>query len=841
MPNLTENRELYFQDPRLEMSHIGRLAVRIIRYSGYGIIAAACATFLVSDVPRVFWIGALLALFLLDRYLHRGEAEKSFGHRLGTRVNAAHYLAPASCTVLEYAFDRAALGQESLHMILMRRLIERKEIRGALWRMGIVPEELEKKLADQAKNNPVAPALPREQLKQAVAVLGINAFQHAIKSGGKNIDPKDIFAALPLAGDAAVDRIFQLFDISPEDVEYALIFSRFRVPWWQSWSLPSTLGGFAYRSHTVPHRVMNRAWSARPTPTLDRVGEDLTDYARLEKIGFLIGHQEEYERIIDVLARPARPNVVLIGDAGSGKEAIIAHLAYQIVKDRVPPELFDKRIVSLNIGSLVAGVAPGELEQRVRSVIEEIIKAGNVILYIPDIHNLSRTSGTHFLNAIDILLPAISGTDFSVIGATTPKDFKERIESQSDFAHAFEAIPVKEVSEADAIRILVYHGILLERQYRITVSLAAIKQAVTLAKKYFRDRLLPGSAEELLKEALAHVRENGQTALRPEDVTEVAQRKTSIPLERAGTAEASQLLNLEEIIHRQLIDQEPAVTAVAQALREYRSGLSRKGGPIASFLFVGPTGVGKTELAKILAKIQFNSEQAMHRFDMSEYQDRASIARFIGSPDGQTSGALTEAVLRQPYSLVLLDEFEKAHSDIFNLFLQVLDDGRLTDSVGRTVDFQNTIIIATSNAHSTLIKERLESGMEMSAIAEEVKRQLTSYFQPELINRFSRVIVFKNLSPDDVLAITRLQLANLAAALDSEQKIKIDFSEEAVRLVAAWGYDPVFGARPLRTVISEKIRSVLAEKILKNELSKGGAIAVTVSAETLEFTAGTGN
>jgi len=308
-----------------------------------------------------------------------------------------------------------------------------------------------------------------------------------------------------------------------------------------------------------------------------------------------------------------------------------------------------------------------------------------------------------------------------------------------------------------------------------------------------------------------------------------------VPLHKAGKEESEKLLNLENIIHERLVDQEEAVKAVARALREYRSGLSRKGGPIAAFLFVGPTGVGKTELSKILASVQFGSEEAMIRFDMTEYQIRESISRFIGSADGKIAGVLTEAIIQKPYSLVLLDEFEKAHPDIFNLFLQVFDDGRLTDSLGRTVDFTNTIIIATSNAHSNFIKERIEAGDNIGKINEELKKKLTEYFRPELLNRFSGIIAFKNLSPKDIEEIAGFQLKSLAKAISETHGISLDFDATVVKYIAELGYDPVFGARPLRGVISEKLRSPLAEKILRREIVKGSNIKAVLENKEIKF------
>ena len=578
---------------------------------------------------------------------------------------------------------------------------------------------------------------------------------------------------------------------------------------------------------------MNRAWTSRPTPTLDQYGEDLTDLARSEKIGFMIGHQQEYEQMVDILSRPGNPNVLLVGDAGVGKETIISYLAYEMVKDRVPAALFDRRIVKLDIGSLVAGAEEGELQKRIKKIIAELTVAGNVILYIPEIHNLLKTSGPMRLSAADLLIPAIKSTAFSAIGTSYPRDYKQYMETNSDFASVLETIRCAELSEDEAVKLLTYTSILLETKYRLMISFSAVKQAVILARKYFRHKLLPGSAEDLLKESLADASDKEKKVLTGNDVIDIAQRKINIPLHSAAKGEAEKLLNLEELIHQRLVDQEQAVKAVARALREYRSGLSRQGGPIAAFLFVGPTGVGKTELSKILAKIEFGSVETMVRFDMSEFQNKESINRFLGSPDGSFDGALTGVIREKPFSLILLDEFEKAHPDILNLFLQVFDDGRLTDSLGRTVDFQNTIIIATSNAHSNFIKEEIEAGQEIDLVAEELKKKLTDYFRPELLNRFSGVIVFRNLTSEHIEQIARIHLKDFAELAAESNGITLSFSDEAAHKIAELGFDPVFGARPLRGVISDKIKAALAEKILKGELARGASVKVEL--ENNEF------
>ena len=573
------------------------------------------------------------------------------------------------------------------------------------------------------------------------------------------------------------------------------------------------MGGFAGSPYALKHRVINRAWTARPTPTLDRFGTDFTDMARSGLVGFLVGHEKEYDRMLDVLARPNKPNVILIGEAGSGKEALVAHLAHDIVRDKVPAPLFDKRLVALDINSLLAGADTGEQQQRVEIIFKEINRAGNVVLYIPDIHNLSRTAGKYELNVIDTLIPLLLSNDFPTIGSTYPKDFKKSIEGEGSFADAFQFVQIQEITMAEAEKVLAYDSIILEDQYQIKITYGAIKKAVELAKRYFHERLLPSSADDLLKEALSEGAHKGSKAITPDDIISIAEKRTNVPLRETGVKEREKLLNLEALIHGRLIDQEEAVAAVSRTLREYRSGLTGSKGPIGVFLFVGPTGVGKTELSKILAQIQFGSEQMMVRFDMSEYQDRTSLYRFIGSPDGEITGTLTEAILEKPYSLILLDEFEKANADVLNLFLQVFDEGRATDNLGRTIDFKNTIIIATSNAESDFIKVSLDEGKDMNFIAEELKRRLVDHFRPELLNRM-QVITFKNLSLADVERIAELMLDDLAKTLQ-EKGIGLNVSEDALKKLASLGFDPSFGARPLRAVISKEIKSGLSGLILQ--------------------------
>ncbi len=830
-----EGPEFYFDAPELKLHPLLRRLAEALVNIWLITVAVSAVVFIFSEVGQLKALGGLLALYFVDRIIHlRGSAYPLGELPPSGRVNLFYYLSRDALGDILRAEEAALLFGGNFFLHLTSALIKSPEISEALRRLDVGVNELSKKLDDFLKPS-LGNKNNKPEIRKAIEALVIAALETA-ERGRENISRADILVALSRSGDADLVQLLELFSIKPEDLERALVFGRFRarLRWFKQ--IPSSLGGFASRSSEVRHRFMNRAWTARPTPNLDKFSIDFSDMAREGKIGFMIGHEREYDVLLDVLARPNKPNALIVGEVGSGKDTLVGHLAYMINLDKVPAPLFDKRVVMLDFGALLAGAEEGELQERIQTIFNEILSARNIILYIPDIHNLIRTEAGKGLAVAHTIIPIITSNDFPVIGNSYPEEYKKVIQPDNSFSEAFELIRLQEVSVSEAELILSYDSLLLEEIYKVEISYSAIKAAVDLAHKYFRDKALPSSADDLLKEALVDASHKGKKNLTSDDIIFVAERRTNIPIKRAGKEEAEKLLNLEPLIHEKLIDQDSAVEAVARSLREYRSGLGRKGGPIGTFLFVGPTGVGKTELSKILARIQFGSEEMMIRFDMSEYQDKTSLQRFIGSPDGEISGALTSAILEKPYSLVLLDEFEKAHPDILNLFLQVFDDGRLTDNFGRVVDFSNTVIIATSNAHSEFIKTSLDEGKTMEEIAEELKKKLIDYFKPELLNRFSSIVVFKALSPEDVLAITKLQLRQFAEDLKTSQDAEITFTDEVVRAIARWGYDPAYGARPLREVISKQIRSPLSEKILKGELRRGAKIQASLGEEKLEFT-----
>ena len=834
--------EVYFKEPRLRLNVFSRRLARILIWVAYIILTALAFAFLflLSGSPRFWWTGVLLSLFLTNLLVRFNWADRSLAEigkvsrTVKVKANLAFYLRPSAFNLIENAFSRVSVIGGDFHLWLLKNLLGCRDVRESFERLDLSLPEFSQKLEaylQESLNERSSSKILLEKIEKLV----LNAYREAVLANESFIEPRNILVALFQVDGSSLTKLFNLFNLSADDLREVLIFGRYRRFSGFLKRLPATLGGFIRRPFYTRRREVNRAWTSRPTPILDKFALDLTDLARSEKIGFLIGHKEEYERLLNIISRPAKSAVLLVGESGVGKETIVKRLAYQITKDRVSSSLFDKRLMSLDLGSLVAKATPEEFPARLKQIIDEIVQAGNIILFIPDIDNLVKTSGEYFLNASDILLPAIKSGAFSVIGATYPREYRQFIEPQSDFASVFEVVRVEEISEAEAVKVLIYESLILENQFRMKIKFGAVKQAVILAHRYLRSKPLPASAVEILKEALANTQNQHRKILEITDIRAVVERRTKIPIQQAGPEETEKLLNLEELIHRRLVGQEETVKAVSRALREYRSGLSRRGGPIATFLFVGPTGVGKTELSKILTQLQFGSQESMIRFDMSEYQEKQSISRFIGTPDGKIPGSLTEAVSQNPYSLILLDEFEKAHPDILNLFLQVFDEGRLTDNLGRLVDFQNTIIIATSNAHSEFIKTEIEQGKAMESIAEELKKKLTDYFKPELINRFSAVIVFRSLNLEEIIAIAKLQLNDLAKILQETHGMGLQFEEPVIKKIAELGYSPIFGARPLRQVVSENIRSILAEKILRKEIGRGNAIQVALENEKFEF------
>ena len=638
------------------------------------------------------------------------------------------------------------------------------------------------------------------------------------------------------------------------------------------------------------------------TSTLDQFGRDLNQMARDGKLDPVIGREKEIERVIQILSRRTKNNPVLIGEPGVGKTAIAEGLAQRIAEGRVPEILKDKRVVALDLASLVAGSKyRGEFEERLKKVMEEIRNAGNIILFIDELHTIIGAGAAEgAIDASNILKPALARGELQAIGATTIDEYRKHVEKDAALERRFQPVMVDEPSPEDTIKILKGLRDRYEAHHRVEITDAAIEAAVRLSDRYVTDRFLPDKAVDLIDEAASRVRlstfvappnlkeledkleevrkekeaavqgqefekaarlRDKETKLKEElerlknewqqkkvtsksvvtedDIATIVSQWTGIPAAKLTVDESKRLLNLENILHEKVVGQDEAVAAVARAIRRARSGLKDPKRPIGSFIFLGPTGTGKTHLARALAEALFGDEDAMIRIDMSEYMERHTTSRLVGAPPGYVGydegGQLTEAVRRRPYSVVLLDEIEKAHPDVFNILLQVLEDGRLTDSKGRTVDFRNTVIIMTSNAGAQVIRGDKQLGFTVqedeqgqyermkSRVMDEVKR----LFRPEFINRLDEIIIFHNLNKDHLKQIVRLEVKKVADRL-KEQGVTMTITDAALEKLVAEGYDQHYGARPLRRAIQRLVEDPLAEEMLAHPLQYGEQVQVDV-------------
>jgi len=568
---------------------------------------------------------------------------------------------------------------------------------------------------------------------------------------------------------------------------------------------------------TVRHlKGVNRGWVGVPTPALDIVAEDLTKTAA--RVGFsdFIGGVSVLEQVISVLSQAGNKNVILVGPPGSGKTSLIRFLAKQIVAGDAPEALATKRLMILEPTRLLSGIkTEGELADRIKTIFEEVEAAGNVIIAVEEIQTLGEGEAGSSLNIYSLILPYLESDRFQFIATTEIENYNRTLEKVGALARLFIKIEMPPVTAEDSLKILEDKAIETEKKDKIKVTFIALKTVVSLSQKLIHDRVLPDSAISVLNEAYTQSVSKWVTK---ETIRKVISQRVKVPLMEVGNTDKNKLLNLEDEIHQRLIDQEQAVKAVADALRRSATGLREEARPIGTFLFVGPTGVGKTELAKTLSEVYFKTDGAFIRFDMSEYQNSESVNRLIGGSGAE--GQLTEAVRQRPYALLLLDEFEKADPKILTLFLQVLEDGRLTDAEGKTVDFTNTIIIATSNAGSLTIAEGLKAGQTLEQIDQQVNNELLQIFKPELINRFDDIVLFKPLSPEDLQKVVTIKLAVLQKQM-KEKGYLVEFDPVLVAEFAKRGFDPVLGARPMRRLLQDTLEAKLSKLILQNQLTKG--------------------
>jgi ATP-dependent Clp protease ATP-binding subunit ClpC len=648
------------------------------------------------------------------------------------------------------------------------------------------------------------------------------------------------------------------------------------------------------------------------TPTLDELGRDLTQFAREGKLDPVIGRDKEIERVIQVLSRRTKNNPCLIGEPGVGKTAIAEGLAERIVAGKIPEILIEKRVVTLDMGAVVAGTKyRGEFEERLKKVIDEIRSAGNIILFIDEIHTLVGAGAAEgAIDAANILKPALARGELQCIGATTQDDYRKNIEKDPALERRFQSVYVGEPSVDETIDILRGLRDRYEAHHRVKITDSALKAAAQLGDRYITERFLPDKAIDLMDEAASRVRlqmftappdvkemderlellqkekeaavvgqefekaaalrdqeqrmrgkleqiknnwhqrkEQEESIVTEEDIATIVSSWTGIPVSKLCQEESERLLHMEDALHERVIGQDEAVVAVARAIRRARAGLKDPKRPIGSFIFLGPTGVGKTELARTLAEALFGDEEAMIRFDMSEYMEKHTVSRLLGAPPGyigyEEAGQLTEAVRRRPYSVVLFDEIEKAHPDVFHVLLQVIEDGRLTDAKGHTVDLRNTVVIMTSNVGANLIKKESRMGFkpegadvavtkDYEAMKERVTDELKRTFRPEFLNRVDEIIVFHPLEEQHLKQIVGLMLKGVSKRI-AEYGLYLEFTDGAKDLLVKKGFDKMYGARPLRRAIQRLVEDRLSEEMLQGRIKDGNGITVDATGDEMIF------
>lgn len=571
---------------------------------------------------------------------------------------------------------------------------------------------------------------------------------------------------------------------------------------------------------------LDRAMTAIATPYLNNFSEDMTMMARYNHYDPCLARDKELEEMFRVV-EGGHGNLILVGENGTGKMSILEGLAQKMSGDDVPKKLQDKRLVRLKTSALLSGTTAAGAVERLNNIFYEISRAGNIILCIHNIHELFGVSsgGTSSLDVAGALAENLAKNRFLTVATTTTEEYSHTF-SGTTLSNVFTKIDIPEMNENQAIQVIEAKIGYIEHKHSVFFSYDAIEKAVKYSHRFLHEILLPGSALEVVVEAAAHTKNTKgiNSLVTAEEVARIIADKTGVPVSSVSAQESAKLMNLEQEMHKRLIGQEEAVQAVAFALRRARAEIRSQNRPIATFLFLGSTGVGKTELAKTIAEIYFGGEKKMIRLDMSEYQDAQSITRLIGVPGQKGTGVLTESVRRNPFSLILLDEIEKADKDILNLFLQVLDDGRLTDSVGKTIDFTNTIIITTSNAGTSFIAQAQKSGVSSEVIKEKLLHgELKQYFRPEFLNRFDGIILFKELQFEDLKKIAGLMLKRVAKDLETKS-IEMSFDESAQEFLAHVGFDPEFGARPMRRAVQEKIENKLADLLLSGQIGRGSKI-----------------
>ncbi|KKT13075.1 MAG: ATPase AAA-2 domain protein [Candidatus Falkowbacteria bacterium GW2011_GWF2_43_32] len=758
-----------------------------------------------------------------------GDKKKKL-RRGGKKYEVANAYAPETWRAVEDAYLLAArLRQTETSVIhLFRVLLKDKKIQNLFIRLDADVKKLVE-LVDRHLLSPEKTEFKgRSALSPVLQEVLVLAFVNAYELRQDSVDVLNV-VSFCAGKDPVLREILYELEIDEDKINNTVAW--FRV----NRRLAESYRSYSRSALLKPGNNMNRSYTAIATPTLDHFSHDLTVRAKYGDLNICVGRKREISSIFEAFSG-GHNGVLLVGPVGVGKSAIIDGLAQLMVEENVPDFFKDRRLVELDVSRLLAGAAPAEAQERLLLSLNEVSRSGNIILYIDNIENLIGISGgaEESLDISEVLAEAIGRRNLYCLAAATTENYARYIENKA-IGNVMTTVAVKEPETNEAIQILESKVGLLESKYDIYIVYGALEAAVTMSDRYLHDKFLPFKALDLLEKAAIITGKNARNNPEKsfcgrEEVAAAISEITGIPASKASLSEGQKLLNLEDEIHQRLVDQEEAVRAVAASLRRARAEMKDSKRPIASFLFLGPTGVGKTELAKSVSQVYFGDEDYLIRLDMSEYQDTGSVRKMIGDVDG-TLGYLIEAVRKKPFSLILLDEIEKANPDILNLFLQLLDDGRLTDGQGRTISFAESIIIATSNIGAVYIQEQIVVKTPLNVIKQGlIDQELNKYLRPELINRFDGIIVFKPLSEEDVFAIATLMLKKIKKNL-AAKGIGLKADKDGVTILAHEGYDPKFGARPLRRLLQDRVENPIANKILAGELKRRDTIVINNRAE----------
>lgn len=748
-----------------------------------------------------------------------------FSFPSGKRRNIVQSFTPEALEALGIAYtvaDQYAYNKvNGFH--LFYAVLSMPKVRMLFVRLGVSVEQIQERLRPLfAKDNSTtggthtAPIVSEEMYD-----ILFKAYDEAYKEEGEYVYPTDLLLCAVRASEQMQDILYD-FAIDKNKLMNAIAWSRIREKLYRQYlSLKEA------SRHRSTHG-MDRAMTAVATPYLNQFSEDVTLRAQFGHTEHCVARDQEIRQVFQIVDG-GQQSVLLVGDYGVGKKSIVEGIAEKMVEERVPPRLRDKRMVRISVSSLLAGTTPSGAVERLLTILHEIGRAGNIIVFIHNLHELIGVSagGRDSLDVASTLADYLGGGKFLTIATTTTEAHAQLI-ANSKLSSVFSKVIIKEMDENQAIQVLESRVGYAEYKHNVFYTYDALSKTVELAKKFIRDVTLPGSALELMNESGIYTRNKrgSDSLVTMDDVGAVVSEKTHMPIASVTADESTKLLQLEEEMHERVVGQEEAVSLVANALRRARAEIRSKSRPIANFLFMGPTGVGKTELAKTIAEVYFGGENRMVRFDMSEYQDKQSLYRLIGMPGEKGTGLLTEAIRQNPFALLLLDEIEKADKDILNVFLSVMDDGRLTDSTGRVVDFTNVIIIATSNAGTSYVQEKMREGLSSDVIKDRLLHgQLKDYFRPEFLNRFDGIVLFKPLDQKGIKRIASLMLNRVAKDLEAKG-IGLEVQDIALDFLAQVGFDPEFGARPLRRVLQERVENKLAELLLTGSLHRRDTVVL---------------